>query len=133
MPRLLRHHLALPLALLSCLAAGCGGADRQMPGRADELREVYDLYRATAEQARKPPTKLADLDLFEPRYANGFAAVRDGRCEVVWGTPLTADPGAVLAYDKAAPQQGGDVLLADGTVKRMSAEEFQTAPRAAAH
>ena len=38
-----------------------------------------------------------------------------------------ANTPTVLAHDKDAATQGGFVLLRDGTVKRMSAAEFQAA------
>ena len=41
------------------------------------------------------------------------------------------DPGQkVLAYEKDVPQKGGAVVMADGTVKAMTPEEFQAAPKA---
>jgi hypothetical protein len=49
---------------------------------------------------------------------------------VVWGTPIKGegDAGndeAVMAYEKAAPTEGGLVLLSAGTVKKMSADELK--------
>jgi hypothetical protein len=54
---------------------------------------------------------------------------------VLWGTPLkgegqTGKDEEVLAYQKEVPAQGGYVLLSAGTVKKMSASEFQSAPKA---
>ena len=37
---------------------------------------------------------------------------------------------AVVAYEKNAPTQGGYVLLSAGTVKKVSAAEFASAPKA---
>jgi hypothetical protein len=36
----------------------------------------------------------------------------------------------VVAYEKKVPTEGGHVLLQDGTVKQMTAAEFQSAPKA---
>ena len=53
-----------------------------------------------------------------------------------WGAPLSqqGEPAdAVLAYGKTVPEQGGPALLQDGwTIKAMTADEFQAAPKAAA-
>jgi hypothetical protein len=42
---------------------------------------------------------------------------------VVWNVN-TKDARTVLAYDKDAAEKGGAVLMADGTVKTMTAPEF---------
>jgi hypothetical protein len=36
----------------------------------------------------------------------------------------------VVAYQKGVPTDGGFVLLSAGTVKKMTADEFSTAPKA---
>ena len=37
----------------------------------------------------------------------------------------------MLAYHKDVPEKGGEVLMQDGTAKKMTAEEFQAAPKPA--
>jgi hypothetical protein len=60
--------------------------------------------------------------------------IQSGDLIVPWGAPLSADVGpadAVLAYVQTVPEQGGNVLLQDGkTLKRMTADESQAAPKA---
>jgi hypothetical protein len=36
----------------------------------------------------------------------------------------------VLAYETEVPEKGGAVLMQDGTVKTMTADEFKSAPKA---
>jgi hypothetical protein len=75
---------------------------------------------------------MEQLYAWEPIYVNGYAAMNEGHVVVQWGAPLTPAAGAapaVLAYEKDAPQQGGFVLFQDGTVKHLSAAEFQAAPK----
>jgi hypothetical protein len=43
--------------------------------------------------------------------------------------PLSQGNSAVLAHGKECGESGGWVLLRDGTVKEMSASEFQNAPK----
>lgn len=49
-----------------------------------------------------------------------------------WGVadPTGAAAHKILAYEKGAPRQGGLVVYGDGTVKNLTASEFQTAPKA---
>ena len=53
---------------------------------------------------------------------------------VQWGAPLSPEgeaAEAILAYVKTVPEQGGNVLMQDGkTIKKMTADEFKTAPKA---
>ncbi|HEY1380132.1 MAG TPA: hypothetical protein VGF55_25235 [Gemmataceae bacterium] len=125
------------LAVAVLAAAGCGDPARQSVP-ADkvarvQLDDVYGLYKAHVERFKRPPAKLAQVEPWEPAYANGYAAANEGQVVVRWGAPLTPAAGAapaVLAYVKDAPEQGGFVLLQDGTVKRLSAAEFRAAPKA---
>jgi hypothetical protein len=97
------------------------------------LEDVYGLYKAHIEKVKRPPTKLSQLEPWEPIYVNGYAAVNEGQVVVLWGQPLNPGTGAapgVLAYEKGASEQGGYVLLQDGTVQHMTAAEFQAAPKA---
>jgi hypothetical protein len=60
--------------------------------------------------------------------------LRSGEIGCVWGTILSTAANAssaVLAYEKKAATEGGWVLMQDGKVKRMTASEFQAAPKAA--
>ena len=68
-------------------------------------------------------------------YPGAVEMLRSGQLVVQWGAPLTPEgesTDAVLAYVKAVPEQGGQVLLQDGrTIKTMTADEFKAAPKAA--
>jgi hypothetical protein len=119
------------LALAVGLAAGCGGDNKPVPPRTDdELLEVWGMYHDSAAAARKPPAALRDVERFEPQYLNGYSAVFDGRVHVAWSTPLTgtpADANRVLAYQAEVPEKGGRVLMADGTLRTMSAAAYASA------
>jgi hypothetical protein len=117
------------------LLAGCSGDSSpqgHVSGREEELREVWQMYKDHLDARKRPPAKLQDLIPYEPAAINGFGALRDDRVVLLWGaTGLTAgQPARVLAYDKEVPEKGGPVLLQDGTVKTMSADEFKSAPKA---
>jgi hypothetical protein len=114
--------------ILSSLAAGCGGKTADPSDRAHqrELGEIYDSYAHYLKSNQKPPTQLSDLKPYEPINPTGLRGLQDGKYIVIWGVSAT-DGGTLLAYAKNAPTQGGAVLMADGTVKTMSAEDLKAA------
>jgi hypothetical protein len=139
--------MGLCLCLCAATAAGCGGGGGpQASGTVEEqadLRALEDLgenYRQYSIAKNQPPQKIEDLSAIEAMNGVGVAAVRDGNIVVQWGATLLdlgEEPGKVsspevLAYVKAVPEQGGPVLMLDRTIKKMSAEEFKAAPKAAA-
>jgi hypothetical protein len=122
------------------LVAGCSTQSRSGPPEPDlgELREVNDMLHAGSGRGGKFATKLADLTRFHNMYPLGYEAVKSGNVVVLWNTP-PKDEGelgkdeAIMAYAKNVPTDGGYVLLSAGTVKKMSASEFNAAlPKAAA-
>lgn len=59
--------------------------------------------------------------------------IQNGDYIVYWRVGLSdTAPGAnaILAYEKKTPTEGGAVLLRNGTVKEMTAAEFQAALKA---
>jgi hypothetical protein len=131
------------VGLLGAAVAGCGGETSPTEGTGGAmesvaLNELAEAYRAYSIAKKVPPKKVADLASLEALGANGVAAMRQGDIIVQWGAELTdlgEEPGKVasqdvLAYWKTVPEQGGYVLMLDRTVKKMTAEEFQPAPKA---
>jgi hypothetical protein len=117
--------------LVGCSSRPEGGG--RVPPAFNELQEVNDLLRRGASRDRAP-AKLEDLSRFKGSYPRGYEAVQSGKIEVIWGTQLKGEEDVgkdetVLAYEKDAPTQGGYVLLSAGTIKKMSAGEFQSAPK----
>jgi hypothetical protein len=126
------------LVVAAGLLAGCNSA-RRGGGSTDEgytlMQDVNDLLRAAAGAAGRAPTKVADLNTHQATFPRAHAAIKSGTVVVLWGAPLkgegegaSSDP--VVAYEQSVPTDGGYVLLAGGTVKKMSAGEFQSAPKA---
>lgn len=119
------------------LLGGCSshpGGDN-VPPEFTALQEVDGLLRAGAGTAGRAPGKLADVGRYQATFPRGYEAVRSGAVVVLWGAPLKGEgevgkDEAVVAYDKAVPAEGGYVLLSAGTVKKMSAAEFASAPKA---
>jgi hypothetical protein len=120
------------------LLAGCNST-RRGGGSTEEgyalLQEVNDLLRAAAGATGRAPTKVADLNSRQGMFPRAYEAIKSGTVVVVWGAPSKGEGEAsssdpVVAYEQTVPTNGGFVLLAGGTVKKMSASEFQSAPKA---
>lgn len=103
------------------------------PTPTDALQQVANMIRDHTSSKGKPPAKLADLAGFKNHYNIGYTAVESGEVVVVWGAWVAGEGGGegtgVVAYEKAAPDSGGAVLLQSGTVKQMTADEFRAAPK----
>src|SRR5262249_55131380 len=129
-------HKTLPLLALGVVflpAIGCKGkmdVDPTVQRQKSELSEIYDMYAHFLKSQDRAPKQLSDLTKkeYEGPFLVGHQALASGKYLVVWGVN-SKDPGTVLAYEKDAPTRGGAVLMADRTVKTMSAEEFKAAKR----
>jgi hypothetical protein len=97
----------------------------------NDLRAFAQMYLAAAISA--PPRSLAEMPEVRRDMAKAYPAFVDGRYVVAWGTdPNRASAGAsqtVLAYEKATPEKGGVVAFLDGSVRNVTAEEFQKLAR----
>lgn len=121
MPQLTR---VLVLSVLFTPLAGCGSGT-PTPVNQIELKNIYDIYWHFNKRNEKPPTELADLDRteYDSLHPTALRGLREGKYEVVWGLK-SKDGRTVLAYEKDVPTKGGRVIMADGTIKAMTAAEF---------
>ncbi len=113
---------------------GCGGGPQGTadPSAREKLEEVKAMLDTVAADRAKPPSKPSELAAVEPYLPTSANDIRSGELVYQWGATLSPGGSAVLAYEKKAPTDGGYVLLQDGTVKHMTAQEFAAAPTAAA-
>lgn len=134
--------MAAVLALAFLLGvAGCGSPQATEPTaeaqRKQALQEVGEMYRMYVATTKKAPTKVGDLQGTQVAAPAGYNALKNGDIVVKWGTALTdtSEEGSkdsadeVLAYEKAVPTGGGDVLMKNRTIKTMTADEFKAAPK----
>ncbi|HMP02574.1 MAG TPA: hypothetical protein PKD86_02750 [Gemmatales bacterium] len=104
-----------------------------------ELFAVGVAYRRFCQQYGRPPMQAGDLRPF----LGDTPAGQDAADHLILGdivfhfgvsvTDMQRQSGAsatILGYQRAVPQVGGWVLLGDTGVRKMSAEEFSTTPKA---
>ncbi len=79
-----------------------------------------------------PPRGTRDILPMAKGFPKAVNAIRDRKVLLYWKTDLSDDPEAsstILAFRKDVPDQGGQVLMRDGTVKSMTASQFQAAKK----
>ena len=128
---------AVAVVGLMLSSAGCGGGGGSAdPKTQKELADLGAIYHSHNEGMRgKAPTKVEDLAPYAADHKAGYEALKAGKYEFVWNVPLqammkTGTDKVVLAYEKDVPTKGGAVVMADGSVKKMTADEFQKSPKA---
>ncbi len=127
------------LGSLGRLPAGRGGSDSSMTPQPPEergLKQFAELYRDYAKKNARGPKSLKKLNVKGQAYPVAVKLLQSGELVVQWGVAISPEgetAPAVLAYLKSVPDDGGLVLLQDGrTIKTMTADEFNAAPKAVA-
>jgi hypothetical protein len=118
--------LAAGLLLTGCSNKPPSGSIAEV-GR-EQLTDLWDMYQAYAKAKGRPPANAKDLKPYAAGAPTGDRVLSDPNFLVRYGTPIGGS--TVLAYHMDVPTQGGLVLLSDGSIKSMSAAEFQSAPKA---
>ncbi|WP_165071265.1 hypothetical protein [Paludisphaera rhizosphaerae] len=103
------------------------------------LAQIGALYAAFTDTQKKPPSGIKDFASFAESMPEGVQGVRSGNLVVIWSVKLDdTTPGGkgdsadeVLAYEKSVPDSGGFVLMKNRTIRKMTADEFKAAPKAA--
>jgi hypothetical protein len=96
----------------------------------NDLKEILLAYHTYADKNKgSAPTKAADLaPLLEKR---ALARLDDKSVVFVYGVTLkdmiNGTSNTILAYAKDAPEKGGLVAYGDGSVKKLTADEFKKA------
>jgi hypothetical protein len=119
------------------LVAAQGGFRLPAVGRAqilNDFKQLGLLYHTTLDTSGKPPANLADWKDLKKEFPKGYKAIEEGRYVFYFNVSLkdmkAGTSNTVLAYEKDAPTRGGVVLMGDGSVKTLTADEFAKAPKA---
>ena len=130
------------LLLATAGAAGCGSSPEksamETSAEAQGLKNLGKMYGVVSRSLKRAPKTIDELRKAESEVPGGFNSVGETNVAIFLGAELaesTGKPGddaaeTVLAYDRMVPLQGGYVLMRDGSVRRMSADEFKTAKKA---
>ena len=125
--------IAWAVVAIGCgLAAGCSESKpviSQTPNK-DALAEIGQMLKSLADEGRRPPAKLAEMEPIEPMLPTAAAMIREGSLVYLWGADYRSRGAKVAAYEKLVPTDGGFVLFQDGTIKEMTPDEFRAAPKA---
>jgi hypothetical protein len=122
------------------LSSGCGSnspvitdsKDKAERVQESSLAQLGDVLRIRQEESSPPPVSAADVVKYERAFPLACGRVKSGALVLFYGVPLQEGvEDKVLAYEKQAPDSGGHVLMQDGkTIKKLTAEEFKSAPKA---
>src|SRR5437870_4476117 len=97
------QRLAWAVVAAGCaLALGCGETKpvvSKTPGK-DALNEVGQMLKTLADERRKPPTKLAELEPVEPMLPTASLMIREGSLVYLWGAAYAADGDKVVAHEQ---------------------------------
>jgi hypothetical protein len=96
--------------------------------RTNDLKNIGLAYQNCLIQTGKAPAKAEDLAPFFDNDQKLVKALKDNEIIFVYGVSQNQMPkgtaNTILAYEGQCPKQGGMVLMGDGTVRQMTAAEF---------
>jgi hypothetical protein len=123
----------LCLTAVLLLAGGARAADVT----ANDLKQIGLAYHNFNDATNKAPAKAKDLAPYFENSKKLLNFLESGQIVFLYNVRLQQIIGGgagtsntVLAYVKDVPTKGGWVLMADASVKKMTADEFKKAPKA---
>jgi hypothetical protein len=138
MPARLKIFLACTTLILLGVA-GCAPTKNDttdLAGAPQQLHEIATILPLYCGEHKRGPEKVADLAPYQTAAPLGYNAVVANEIVIVWGATMPGEgegggTDAVVAYESKVPTTGGWVLLQNGKVIQMTADQFKAAPKAA--
>jgi hypothetical protein len=114
---------------------GASSGDIPKATKLDHLKQIGLAYHNHFDSANgvgpASVEKLAPLVENNPKI---LTPIKEGKYVVYWGVKLfsmtAGTSNTVLGHESDTPTKGGLVLMGDGSVKQMTVQEFQKAPKA---
>lgn len=142
-----QHCGALALIFGVLFLAGCSGGrsgggggfpdPRQEQRDSNDLRQLGIAFHSINDSERKGPSKPEDLSRYVENDQRLIGRLKSGEIVFIYGVSLTdilnsgeGTVNTIIAYVKDAPSNGGLVLFADASFRKLSADEFNKAPKA---
>lgn len=122
------------LVAVAALCVACAGAAAKQK-RMNDLKQIGLAYHNFCDSNfGKAPTAPQDLINVDPTAAPAIALLQNGEVVFIWGVKIQdmkqGTANTILAYEAGVPTNGGIVLMADGSVRQVTAAEFQQTPKA---
>jgi hypothetical protein len=135
MPTIIRWNCLLLTVVILMLARGTGVSARQEKASIEaDLKLLVLAYNLHNLDTKMGPTKAEDLaPYFDPENRNQrlLPALKSGQIQFQYNVSIayivktTGPAKTILAYEKDLPTKGGYAAFADGTVRKMTPEEFK--------
>jgi hypothetical protein len=110
---------------------GSGGLPRET--KFNDLKKIALAYHNPYSAAGRGPNKVEELAPFFENAKDLTERLKDGTYVFAWGADIkkmtNGTSNTVLAYEAEAPSKGGVVAMADGSVRAMTAQEFNAAAK----
>jgi hypothetical protein len=123
------------LAAILILPAGCSSSSAVPETRSQlSIGQIGQLFHFLQKGQKPPPTGPDDIIPLQRQLPAAVDSIISKDVLVFWGVGLSDSAEAastVLAYQKDVPEQGGEVLMQNGTAKKMTADEFKAATKPA--
>ena len=129
------HLLRVMVCLIPVLLVGCLGSEQTVDpvasidedGLADArsgLIEMAEMFKYFAKVNIKPPKKAAGFAEHDVLYPIAGVLLPKGKIVHFGGEYQASGEPKLLGYENGAGESGGWILLTNGEVKQVNAEEF---------
>jgi len=136
MPRIPQRVMSVALVtVVAVILLGCGGVQQaaQRQKRANDLKQIGLAYHNHLDAEGKAPGQVKDLQKYLQDAPAVYQSLEKGDYVVQWGASLknmtAGTSNTVLGYEADVPTKGGQVLMGDASVRTMTAQEYQAAPK----
>jgi hypothetical protein len=107
----------------------------ERPRASNELRQIAIFYAQYCDDTGRPPASMQDFLGYLQRDASQEAkCIEEGIYLVYWNANLNNLPAGrsatILAYTRDTPIEGGLAAMADGSVQRITPQQFAAAAKA---